>query len=347
MLRYLIFGSLLMLLPIVAVGEEPELQKSKRGNLKSADSQKSEDKVNRDRAKQKKRVSSKAIDPQAKERQALVATIHSYVDAYNAGNSKAVAAHWSAKGVWVDHVTGDRITGADSLRKHFAAAFANDDRPRLSVNVVSIRFVADSVAVEEGVAQLVNAEGVSESGYTAIHVNEQGKWKVDSVREHASNDVTDSAPTSQYEYLRELEWMVGEWADKSEGSTIETSCKWTKNRNFLMKTFRVVVGEQVDLEGTQIIGWDPVNKTIRSWVFDSDGGFGQGVWTRKGDSRWVVRTAQTLSDGSTASSVNIFRHIDKDSFGWQSLGREVNGEFAPNIDEVKVSRIAAASTATE
>ena len=36
------------------------------------------------------------------------------------------------------------------------------------------------------------------------------------------------------------------------------------------------------LSGTEVIGWDPTSRSIRSWVFDSDGSFGQAVWTRRG-----------------------------------------------------------------
>lgn len=72
-------------------------------------------------------------------------------------------------------------------------------------------------------------------------------------------------------------------------------------------------------------------------MFDSDGGFGEGVWTQKGD-LWVAKFSQTLADGRTASSTNIYRPIDADRYGWQSVGRKVEGEFAPNIEEVTVVR---------
>ena len=46
-----------------------------------------------------------------------------------------------------------------------------------------------------------------------------------------------------------------------------------------------------DLEGTQVIGWDPAAGTIRSWMFDSDGGFGEGTWSKK-DNSWIVKFSQ-------------------------------------------------------
>jgi hypothetical protein len=131
--------------------------------------------------------------------------------------------------------------------------------------------------------------------------------------------------------------MMGSWIDQDENATIQTDCQWTKNQNFINRSFAVVVGDQVDLAGMQIIGWDPVAKQIRSWIFDSDGGFAEGKWTRKGD-RWLIQTSGTLPDGSRSSAVNIMTRVDDDSFTWQSVQREVDGDILPNVDEVLVVR---------
>lgn len=50
---------------------------------------------------------------------------------------------------------------------------------------------------------------------------------------------------------------------------------------FCSCSFKVSVPSMDDLEGTQVIGWDPAAGTIRSWMFDSDGGFGEGTWSKK------------------------------------------------------------------
>jgi hypothetical protein len=80
-----------------------------------------------------------------------------------------------------------------------------------------------------------------------------------------------------------------------------------------------------------------VAKQIRSWVFDSDGGFGEGKWTRK-DNRWLIQHTGTLPDGRKSSALNIITYIDDNSCTWQSIHREVNGDLLPNIDEVLVVR---------
>ena len=120
-------------------------------------------------------------------------------------------------------------------------------------------------------------------------------------------------------------------------STVETNVSWTKNKTFLTSTFRLSVPGMDDLEGTQVIGWDPSTESIRSWMFDSDGGFGEGTW-KKHNNLWIVKFKQVLPDGRTASSTNIYKCIDADHYTWQSVGRQVDGQFAPNIGEITAAR---------
>jgi hypothetical protein len=87
----------------------------------------------------------------------------------------------------------------------------------------------------------------------------------------------------------------------------------------------------------QVIGWDPVKNQIRSWVFDSEGGFGEGTWVRK-DNRWVIQSTSTLADGGRATATNIMTQVDNDTFTWQAVNRSVDGELLPNVDEVPIRR---------
>jgi len=131
--------------------------------------------------------------------------------------------------------------------------------------------------------------------------------------------------------------MVGEWGDDSKTSSLTTVCQWTKNQNFLTRSFQASFGSHVELEGTQVIGWDPVRGAIRSWVFDSDGGFGVGLWTRDGE-RWTIKQLHVLPDGRKASATNVIERIDDNTFTWQSVGRAVDGEILPNIKAITVKR---------
>ena len=54
-----------------------------------------------------------------------------------------------------------------------------------------------------------------------------------------------------------------------------------------------------------------------------------------------------LSKDFTASAPNAYRLIDGDPYAWQSVGRKVEGEFAPNTDEVSVVRKGAEAAAAD
>ena len=82
-----------------------------------------------------------------------------------------------------------------------------------------------------------------------------------------------------------------------------------------------------DLEGTQVIGWDPAAGTIRSWMFDSDGGFGEGIWSKK-DNSWIVKFSQVLPDGRKASATNIYT-LDRCEHVHLEIDRPEGGRRVP------------------
>ena len=253
--------------------------------------------------------------------------------AYNAHDAAKLAALWSESAVYVLPDTGESIVGREAIQKMFGEMFEKSPAAHLTVETESIRFVSPDVALESGRAKMLQADGsIDHSRYSAVYVKQNDQWLLDSV-----HDVDTTSELTAQNPLAELEWMVGEWIDQADESSVETVCEWTKNRKFLTRTFRVSAPGVDELEGTQVIGWDPLVGAIRSWVFDSDGGFSAGIWKRDGD-KWVVESTGFLAEGLPVSSVQVFARFDANSFGWQSFGRRVGAETLPNIDEIKVSR---------
>lgn len=276
--------------------------------------------------------------PKADDVRQIEAEVAAYVEAFNAKDAVELSRHWSESGVYVRPADGERLVGRNAIEKEFRSAFEQRPDARLVVKVDTVRFVTDDVAIEEGTAEVTSpGEAPSRSGYAAVHVKRNGQWQVDSIRETDLPAQEEAAANP----LAELAWLVGEWADQSEGAAVQTSVSWTKNKTFLSYAFKVSAGDLDELECTQVIGWDPVQKTIRSWMFDSDGGFGAGVWTRT-DERWQVEFKQVLADGRLASSTNVYDYVDNDTFTWQSVDRQVDGESLPDVGPVTVVRKRAA-----
>ncbi len=137
--------------------------------------------------------------------------------------------------------------------------------------------------------------------------------------------------------LETLDWLVGDWVDADENFNVDFSCHFTKNRSFLVRSFRVLDGETVKLSGMQVIGYDAALGTIRSWTFDSHGGFGEEIWTQTG-TRYTLRSTYTLPDGTKGSALSTLTYVDDNTCTWKSVCRELGGEFISDVDEFTIVR---------
>lgn len=272
-------------------------------------------------------------DRQAADKAAIRKAVEAYVAAFNRADAKALTALWSPEAVYTNPLSGEQVVGREAIERQFAAIFAEAKGAKLEATTVSIGFVSPSVAVEQGMAKVISPDQTpEESQYTAVYVKREGQWLLDRVTEE-----TVPVVPSHYEQLKDLEWMVGSWVDQDDEATVVTECNWTRNNNFLTRSFTVQVRDRIEMAGMQIIGWDPAARQIRSWVFDSDGGFGQATWKKKGN-RWYIHQSGVLPDGRKSSSVNIITYVDDNTCTLQSVDRTVDSELLPNIKEVTVSK---------
>ena len=76
---------------------------------------------------------------------AIRAAIKSYVEAYNRGDAKAVADHWSEKGQWVSP-DGAKHTGKEAIAKALAALFEESKGVTITVDGMeqTLRAVTDT-----------------------------------------------------------------------------------------------------------------------------------------------------------------------------------------------------------
>jgi uncharacterized protein (TIGR02246 family) len=262
---------------------------------------------------------------------AIRANIEKFVKAYNAGDAKAVAALFTPDGE-VHDKAGNEAEGREAIEKTFAKVFKDMPEKNLEVFIESIRFIGSDLALEVGTTKETPEpnEPPDIDRYTVLHVKRDGKWQMALARDE------EGPPPTAHEQLRPLAWLVGEWVDDGGSTVVRSTCRWSEDKNFLLQDFRLEISGRDAMNVSQRIGWDPLTKHVRSWVFDSEGGFGQSIWTRDGDD-WIIRATGVRPDGTTGSATNTLIRSGNDGYVWRSTDRVVADDVQPPT-EVRVVR---------
>ncbi|MHB0957051.1 MAG: YybH family protein [Pirellulaceae bacterium] len=267
---------------------------------------------------------------------AVRATAASFADAFNRGDAQAVAGLWTQTGTLIDD-RGHRFQGRAAIEAEYAAFFRTYPGAQINVTVMSLDFLTPTVAVEDGMSQasLLHASVPVASSYTAVHVLEDGKWLMASVRERA---IALSAAESR---LHDLEWTIGTWVTTQDEVQLQTTFHWIANKTFIQRSYTVRQQDAVVCSGVQVIGWDPQAGQIRSWSFDSSGGYGQSLW-RVTPEGWSIESCGVLADGTpTASNESLVRMPGQhDVFHWRSTDRMAGSNTLPDAGNVVMNRVA-------
>ena len=255
------------------------------------------------------------------------------VKAFNKGDAKALSEFWTPDGDYMDE-QGHLYQGRNAIEESFQKLFAAGKGAELRLHRGSFRVVRPDLAIGDGEFEVVPPDGgpPTSTRYTTVLVKQDGKWLFESVREAVA-----SAP-SNAEKLEDLAWLIGDWADEAErGAAAKASFSWAENQNFIVANFATTLKDVPVAGATQWIGWDAAEKRIRSWSFDSSGGFSEAVWTRDGD-RLVSKTTMTTRDGKKVSATNIVTMVDPEHLTWRSTQRSVDGKSLPDTELVKMKR---------
>src|SRR5262249_36615429 len=160
----------------------------------------------------------------------------------------------------------------EALTALFKKGLAENKGAKITGMVHSFKFLRPDVAVEDGTLEFAQAYGSKESNrYAVVWVKSGDQWLISSVRDLPTE--TDDAPSLDFPKLKAIEWLVGEWQDISDKIDVNVVCRWDRNKSFLVMDYEVKRPGVDPVQVSQRIGWDARNGKIRSWVFDSDGGF--------------------------------------------------------------------------
>jgi uncharacterized protein (TIGR02246 family) len=274
-----------------------------------------------------------ALSDRPEEEKGIQAIAEVFTRAYNSSDAQAVAALFTDDAEMIDEF-GDRIRGRANIQAFFDSMFRERKGGTIEIARESLDFLGPDVAKEEGHTRVKFAGAAAPDAvrrYSLLFVKQGGRWRYSSVRED------DEPGLAHHERLKELEWMLGDWVDETTDSTVHATCRWSPDKNFLLRDYTIHVQGKPVMTVTQRIGWDPRTKQIKSWVFDSEGGYGEGYWSRDGD-QWFIKSTGVLPDGRTASATHILTRSGPQSARWASIQRSVGGQVVPNLQEYVMVR---------
>lgn len=262
---------------------------------------------------------------------AIRANVEAFVAAFNKHDAKAIGALFAPDAKAIDG--DDRLVdGREAITRVFADLFAGSPQATIKVAVDAINFVGPDLALETGTTLMTAStdEQPELSRYTVVHVKHDGKWAMALARD------TDVDSLTAHDHLRPLGWLVGDWVDESTDGVVMTHCQWSPDGNYLLQDIVVKRSGKAAMNVSQRIGYDPVRKCVRSWAFDSAGGFIESAWTRT-DGGWVIKATGASGAGDAGSATNSLVRTGPDSFIWRSTDRIVGGEVVAPV-EVRVVR---------
>ena len=178
---------------------------------------------------------------------------------------RAAAATYTETAIVVDE-EGERIEGAPPsatstpLVRRRSREHDRDPGRR-------IPFSRPESALEEGRTTITPAAGAGAPGSPVHGCVRQARRPVAPVR----GPRRAAAGPPARDHLKELEWLVGDWVNESQDAVVSTTCKWAMGGNFLDREFTMKTKGQPVLSGTQRIGWDPLKRQFKTWIFDSEG----------------------------------------------------------------------------
>ncbi len=257
-----------------------------------------------------------------------------FMTAFRNRDAEAIAAMWTPECLFINE-QGERFFGRDTIKHEYAKAFEDaPDDLEFVVEIDTAHMVGPQTVVVEGrsavLPQLPGKPRVM-SRFTAIHVKRDGKWLVAHLRD---NRVEVPPATGK---LEDLEVLVGSWQAARDNISVDVTCRWIENNQFLERTHSVTESGQVKSTGRQIIGVHPSTERINSWTFNSDGSHARDVWSPHKNG-WVVESIGSLPDGTVTTASYTLTIKDANSLVWESDDRLVGDIALPDSAKIELTR---------
>jgi uncharacterized protein (TIGR02246 family) len=290
--------------------------------------------------------------PRDKNSEAVSEVLAALAKAYNARDPKSIAKLFTPQGEFID-ADANVFDSHEAIAAEFAALFEiNPQKNSVEMAAEEIREISPGILSVDCVAIFSDAEADNEEkdvdgiDFSALVVRQSdGRWLLASVRSEGEGNLH-----TPHARLKRLEWLIGNWVDENNESAMHTKTRWSDDGNFLLSDFTIQVAGRKVMSGTQRIGWDGALGKFKSWLFDSEGGHAEGIWTDLDDVA-VVKVVGVRPDGEAYSATHNYERTGDDSFLFSVTDRIVGDDTAPDFTatvvrkppELKQVRSAAAS----
>lgn len=264
----------------------------------------------------------------------IAAMIGTFEKAFNAHNAPAMTALWTPDALYRATVTNTEVKGRDAIGAAYADLFKQQPTSSLKVTITESK-------IEGGTASLLGMAEVTQKGqlptrslFRASLEKVGASWLFASVDE---SELPMDSPTG----LSQLAWLAGTWTEALPSGDVKNTYHWANGGAFLVRNYSRAAKQGPAVDGTQIFGWDSEQQCVRTWLFDSNGSFGEGYWQRQSPDKWLNKMALKLPDGRRGSVTQILTHTGENELTLQSVDREIDGQFQPNTTPAKMTRQAA------
>jgi uncharacterized protein (TIGR02246 family) len=257
---------------------------------------------------------------------AVRARTQEFLKALAKGDAREAAAFWTPTG---EYARGElTIRGRANIQKAYAEHLKKKRPGLVTVEGESVRFLADDAAVLEGmfVVKRPNPAQSTRSQVSILFVRSSGKWHFGMLRE-----------SSEEASLQELAWLVGTWTFPSGGAETRMVVEWAEGKKYLLCRTTSQQDGRTTTTATQILAVHPATGAIQSWTFERDGSLGESVWSRT-DKGWTAKVTSVTADGEKATATTTLTPVDENTFTFRSTDRTVNGEPAPDVGPITVTR---------
>lgn len=261
----------------------------------------------------------------------IAAMVGTFEKAFNAHNAPAMSALWTPDAVYTATVANVQVNGRNDIGAAYAKLFKQQPTSSLKLTITESK-------INGGKASLLGMAEVTQKGQLPTRSLFRGalekvgaSWLFSSVEE---SELPADSPTG----MSQLGWLAGTWTQALPSGDVKNTYHWVDGGAFLIRNYSREAKQGPAVDGTQIFGWDAEQQCIRTWLFDSNGSFGEGYWQRQSPDKWLNKMALKLPDGRRGSVTQIMTRKGDNEIILQSVDREIDGQFQPNTAPATMTR---------